>query len=53
MFRETRNLFLTSWSNPIAGMIPHSRMRRRVETEAGEDRSADRLQHDIEQDSVA
>ncbi|KAF9032358.1 hypothetical protein BJ165DRAFT_1535052 [Panaeolus papilionaceus] len=53
MFRETRNLFLTSRSNPFAGMFPRSRMRRRVETEADEDRMADRLQLDIEQDSLA
>ncbi|KAF8812960.1 TPR-like protein [Phlegmacium glaucopus] len=53
MFRETRNLFVTSRSNPFRGMFPRARMKRREETEADEDRMASRLQLDLERDSLA
>ncbi|KAH6893966.1 hypothetical protein BKA70DRAFT_1160794 [Coprinopsis sp. MPI-PUGE-AT-0042] len=55
MFRETRNLFLTSRSNPFRGMFPRSRKRRQKpeETEADEDRMMSRLQLDLERDSLA
>ncbi|KAJ2916357.1 hypothetical protein MD484_g4072, partial [Candolleomyces efflorescens] len=54
MFRETRNLFLTSRANPFRGMFPRSRKRKQqAETEADEDRMASRLQLDLERDSLA
>ncbi|CAA7263975.1 unnamed protein product [Cyclocybe aegerita] len=54
MFRETRNLFLTSRNNPFRGMFPRrTRMRKRgaAEIEADEERMASRLQLDLERDS--
>ncbi|KAF9526180.1 hypothetical protein CPB83DRAFT_896331 [Crepidotus variabilis] len=53
MFRETRNLFLTSRSNPFRGMFPRNRMRKRQGTEADEDQMASRLQLDLERDTLA
>lgn len=54
MFRETRNLFLTSRNNPFRGMFPRShRKKQKVETEADEDRMASRLQLDLERDSMS
>ncbi|KAF9481095.1 TPR-like protein [Pholiota conissans] len=55
MFRETRNLFLTSRANPFRGMFPRSRKRKQqeAETEADEERMASRLQLDMERDSLA
>ncbi|KAH9476509.1 Transcription factor tau subunit sfc4 [Psilocybe cubensis] len=54
MFRETRNLFLTSRNNPFRGMFPRSRARKQqVATEADEERMASRLQLDLERDSLA
>ncbi|KAF8153752.1 hypothetical protein B0H34DRAFT_65394 [Crassisporium funariophilum] len=53
MFRETRNLFLTSRSNPFRGMFPRNRKRKQAETEEDEERMASRLQLDMELDSLA
>ncbi|EDR04660.1 uncharacterized protein LACBIDRAFT_304399 [Laccaria bicolor S238N-H82] len=54
MFREMRNLFLTSRGNPFKGMFPRShRKKQKVETEADEDRMALRLQLDLEHDSMS
>ncbi|TFK26991.1 TPR-like protein [Coprinopsis marcescibilis] len=53
MFRETRNLFLTSRNNPFRGMFPRNKKRQQSEAEADEDRMASRLQLDLERDSLA
>ncbi|KAF9039862.1 hypothetical protein BJ165DRAFT_1407029 [Panaeolus papilionaceus] len=65
MFRETKNLFLTSRkyvADELAMYVnsqipwlacPRSRMRRRIETEADGDRMVHRLQRNIEQDTLA
>ncbi|PPQ68724.1 hypothetical protein CVT26_003630 [Gymnopilus dilepis] len=53
MFRETRNLFLTSRNNPFRGMFPRSRPRKHVSQEANEDEMVSRLQLDLERDSIA
>ncbi|KAF6756226.1 hypothetical protein DFP72DRAFT_894942 [Ephemerocybe angulata] len=54
MFRETRNLYLTSRANPFRGMFPRcGKRKQRTETEADEDRMASRLQLDLERDNIA
>ncbi|KAF4623249.1 hypothetical protein D9613_002332 [Agrocybe pediades] len=57
MFRETRNLFLTSRkANPFRGMFPRKATRKQKpqdEAEADEERMASRLQLDMERDSMA
>ncbi|EAU87482.2 hypothetical protein CC1G_02241 [Coprinopsis cinerea okayama7 len=55
MFRETRNLFLTSRANPFRGMFPRSgrKKRERQRTEVEEDQMASRLQLDLERDTLA
>ncbi|KDR78033.1 hypothetical protein GALMADRAFT_245006 [Galerina marginata CBS 339.88] len=53
MFRETRNLFSTSRTNPFRGMFPRNRPRKQAQTEADEDQMASRLQLDLELDSLA
>ncbi|KAF8957215.1 hypothetical protein BDZ97DRAFT_1924824 [Flammula alnicola] len=54
MFRETRNLFSTSRTNPFRGMFPRSRKRKQQnETEADEEQMVSRLQLDMERDSMA
>ncbi|KAG6915765.1 hypothetical protein DXG01_009970 [Tephrocybe rancida] len=52
-FRETRNLFLTTRTNPFRGMFPRSRPKQASQNEADEDRMASRLNLDLEQDSLS
>ncbi|KAG6897632.1 hypothetical protein C0992_012861 [Termitomyces sp. T32_za158] len=52
-FRETRNLFLTSRTNPFRGMFPRSRPRQNNQNEMDEDRMASRLNLDLEQDTLS
>ncbi|KAG6826536.1 hypothetical protein H0H92_015434, partial [Tricholoma furcatifolium] len=52
-FRETRNLFLTTRSNPFRGMFPRSRRKQESQNEADEDRMASRLNLDLEQDTLS
>ncbi|KNZ78575.1 Transcription factor tau subunit sfc4, partial [Termitomyces sp. J132] len=52
-FRETRNLFLTSRTNPFRGMFPRSRPKQNNQNEVDEDRMASRLNLDLEQDSLS
>lgn len=53
MFRETRNLFLTSRTHPFRGMFPRRRKKQQLEAEADEDRMASRLQLDLEREDLA
>ncbi|KAH9969571.1 TPR-like protein [Russula dissimulans] len=48
MFRETRNLFRTSRSNPFRGMIPKRARQSAKTAEENEDEMASRLHLDIE-----
>ncbi|KAG6836328.1 hypothetical protein H0H93_009078 [Arthromyces matolae] len=52
-FRETRNLFLTSRTNPFRGMFPRSRPKQDNQNEVDEDRMALRLNLDLEQDTFS
>ncbi|KAL0945283.1 hypothetical protein HGRIS_000791 [Hohenbuehelia grisea] len=52
MFRETRNLFMTTRSQPFRGMFPRLKNIRRT-TEADEDRIASRLHLELERDTVS
>lgn len=58
-FRETRNLFLTSRTNPFRGMFPRSkpkdqdREKEREQDEANEERMASRLHLEMEHDTLA
>lgn len=48
MFRETRNLFRTSRSNPFRGMLPKKARQPAQDTEENEDEMASRLHLDLE-----
>ncbi|KII83764.1 hypothetical protein PLICRDRAFT_118961 [Plicaturopsis crispa FD-325 SS-3] len=52
-FRETRDLFPTTRSNPFRGMFARQRRRAKETDEAEEERMASRLHLDIEHDSMA
>ncbi|RDB18196.1 Transcription factor tau subunit sfc4 [Hypsizygus marmoreus] len=52
-FRETRNLFLTTRTNPFRGMFPRSRRKQETQNEADEDRMASRLHLDLEHDTLS
>ncbi|KAF5378579.1 hypothetical protein D9615_007122 [Tricholomella constricta] len=52
-FRETRNLFLTTRTNPFRGMFPRSRPKQANQHEVDEDRMASRLHLDLEHDTLA
>ncbi|KAF8060194.1 hypothetical protein FPV67DRAFT_1513697 [Lyophyllum atratum] len=51
-FRETRNLFLTTRTNPFRGMFPRSRPKQDNQNEVDEDRMASRLHLDLEHDTL-
>ncbi|KAG5642745.1 hypothetical protein DXG03_002260 [Asterophora parasitica] len=51
-FRETRNLFLTTRTNPFRGMFPRSRPQQDNQHEEDEDRMASRLNLDLEHDTL-
>ncbi|KAG5653250.1 hypothetical protein H0H81_001507 [Sphagnurus paluster] len=51
-FRETRNLFLTTRTNPFRGMFPRSRPKQDNQNEFDEDRIASRLHLDLEHDQL-